>query len=259
AGRAELITFTNPVDNALLRAGLLYPANYDPQKKYPLVVLVYGGQLNAFSTFRYSFGWNSLFNFQKLAERGYAVLHPDSPIRNGSPLQDIVEVTRAAVDAVIEMGVADPERIGIMGQSFGGYSTLCAVSKDRRYKAAVASASFSDLISHYGMSGGPGYFENGQGSMPGPPQLFRELYLENSPLFYLQDVETPVLLTHGAEDGCVPLHAATETYVSLKRFNKTVEFITYKGEDHVNESLENVIDYRSRVTNWFDRFLLQSA
>src|SRR5208282_721110 len=144
------------------------------------------------------------------ATRGYAVLLPDAPQRLGTPMIDLAKTVLPGVTKVIEMGIADPERLGIMGHSYGGYSVLCLIVQTRRFKAAVMSGGFGDLFADYGSidqlgnSFGVASEEKGQGLMDGTPWDFRDRYLENSPFFYLDRVETPLLILHGSNDTTVP-------------------------------------------------------
>src|SRR5260370_902615 len=137
-----------------------------------------------------------------------------------------------------------------MGYSYGGYSTLGLVVQTTRFKAAVVRAGLADLISAYGvmdksgLSWVTGWVETGQGRMVGTPWQFRDRYIENSPIFYLDRVQTPVLIVHGELDA-VPYQQAEEVFVGLRRLGKEVVYAKYGGEGHAEStwSLPNKLDY----------------
>jgi dipeptidyl aminopeptidase/acylaminoacyl peptidase len=143
---------------------------------------------------------------QLFATRGYAVLLPDSPQEPGTPMADLAKTVLPGVNKVIEMGIADPNKLGVMGQSNGGYSTMALIVQTKRFKAAMEADGMADLIGMYGEmdQAGSAYgtpnLEHGQNRLGGTPWEVRERYIENSPIFYLDRVETPLLILHGAED-----------------------------------------------------------
>jgi dipeptidyl aminopeptidase/acylaminoacyl peptidase len=167
------------------------------------------------------------------------------------------------VDRTIDMGVADPNRIGIIGHSYGGYSTLALIAQSRRFKAAVMRAGFGDLIAAYGELSPDGtnymvpWAESGQGRMGGSPWEVRERYLENSPIFQLDRVDTPLLIIHGTVDRAVAPFLTDQVFVGLRRLGKRVDYVRYAGEDHWEGQWgrPNQIDYLTRVIDWFDRYL----
>ncbi|HET8671598.1 MAG TPA: prolyl oligopeptidase family serine peptidase, partial [Candidatus Saccharimonadales bacterium] len=184
-GASRLVEWTT-VDGQRLKGAVLLPAGYQPDRRYPLIVVAYGGYY--LSNYVYEFGLmeGSQENMQLFATRGYAVLLPDAPLRVGTPMQDIAKTILPGVDKVIELGIADPERIGVRGQSYGGYSTLALIVQTSRFKAAVISAAQGNLIAKYGtLSGnralGVDWAERGQGRMGGTLWEYRDRYIENSP------------------------------------------------------------------------------
>jgi dipeptidyl aminopeptidase/acylaminoacyl peptidase len=262
-GRTLLISWAAGSDR--LRGALLLPAGYEPGKRYPLIVNVYGGSSRSNSLFRFGLSGSGVENMQLFATRGFAMLLPDSPIEKGrnAPMSEIARAVLPGVDKVVETGIADPDRLGVMGHSYGGYSTLSLIVQTTRFKAAMASASFSNLISMYGEmynqdSASIGYLEKGQGGMVDTPWKVRDRYLENSPFFFLDRVETPVLLVHGSLD--IPARAE-ETFVALRRLGKEVEYARYEGEQHWEGTwgYANQVDYWKRMLAWFEEHLMKSA
>lgn len=258
-GATRLVEWSAGTDR--LRGALLLPAGYDPGKRYPLIVNVYGGSSRSNSLFRFGLSGAGVENMQLFATRGYAMLLPDTPIDRSkhSPMSEIARTVLPGVDKVVELGIADPKRLGVMGHSYGGYSTLSLVVQTDRFAAAVASASFSNLISMYGQAtngqaGSIGYLEQGQGDMGDTPWSVRDRYLANSPFFFLDKVKTPVLLVHGSLD--IPARA-DETFVALRRLGKEVEYALYQGEQHWEGTwgFANQVDYWKRIVEWFDAHL----
>jgi dipeptidyl aminopeptidase/acylaminoacyl peptidase len=167
------------------------------------------------------------------------------------------------VNRVIDLGVADPDRLGLMGHSYGGYSTLALLVQTKAFAAAVDSAGVSDLVSDYGSMSttgeafGIGWVESGQGGIPGTPWQYRSTFIENSPLFYLDRVQTPLLLVHGALDEAVPPSQTEAVFVGLRRLGREVVYVKYAGEGHWEGEWgpDNVVDYWQRVITWFDSHL----
>jgi dipeptidyl aminopeptidase/acylaminoacyl peptidase len=255
------------VDGDLLRGALLLPANYQQGKKYPLIVDVYGGSYRSESVYRFGLSGSGVENLQLLATRGYAVLLPDTPLHDSTPMVDLLKTVIPGVDRAVTLGIADPDRLGVMGHSYGGYSTLSLIVQTTRFKAAVDSAGPADLISDYGImdktgsSWAIGWAETGQGKMGGTPWQFRDRYIANSPIFFLDRVQTPLLIVQGELDTAVPYQQANEVFVGLRRLGKEVVYARYAGEEHWEGTwgMPNVIDYWTRVTDWFDTHLKPAA
>jgi dipeptidyl aminopeptidase/acylaminoacyl peptidase len=261
-GKSQVIDYYS-VDGEHLHGALLLPANYVEGQKYPLIVDPYGGSYRSETVFRFGLSGAGVENLQILATRGYAVLLPDTPMHGNSPMSDLLKTVVPAVDRVVELGIVDPNRLGIMGHSYGGYSTLSIIVQTTRFKAAVDSAGPCDLISDYatmdekGSDWSIGWAETGQGRMGGTPWQFRDRYIENSPFFYLDRVQTPLLIIQGSLDTAVPRQQADAVFVALRRLKKEVSYANYGGEEHWEGTwgLPNVLDYWSRVLAWFDTHL----
>lgn len=251
------------LDGQPTSGALLLPSGYESGKRYPLITYVYGGSLlsNHFSTF--GFGNGGVDNMQLFATRGYAVLLPDAPLHLGSSMFDLVKTVLPGIDKAIEMGIANPDRLGIMGHSYGGYSVLSLIVQTQRFKAAVAADGYGDLIAAYGQMSKDGsafhtsIAEQGPASMGGTPWQFRDRYIENSPVFFLDRSETPLLLVHGDEDTTVAPFLSDEVFVDLRRLDREVEYAKYRGEGHslLYWSHANQHDYCNRVITWFDKYL----
>jgi dipeptidyl aminopeptidase/acylaminoacyl peptidase len=254
SGEARLIDYAT-ADGKKLQATLLLPVNYEKDRRYPLIVWVYGGSMLSGNVNRYGAATPEHHNLQLLSSRGYAVLLPDSPLSVGTPIQDIPKTVLPAVDKTVELGIADPERLGVMGASYGGYSTLALLVQTTRFKAAVMDVGFGNLSSAYGvmlkngMPFGVSWAEEGQGRMGGPPWQFPDRYTQNSPVFYLNKIETPLLINQGGMD--IAPFQADEVFVGLRRLNRKVVYVRYENEAHGIEYYSNRIDYWNRVLEWF--------
>jgi dipeptidyl aminopeptidase/acylaminoacyl peptidase len=248
-------------DGVPLHGALLLPSDYQEGKRYPLVVHVYGGSMGSNNVNRFGLSGTGVENKQLLATRGYAVLFPDTPLHPGTPMVDLAKTVIPAVNKVVELGIADPDRIGVMGHSYGGYSTLALIVQSKLFRAAIDSAGIGNLFTMYGSmradgSGSAvGWSEEGQGSMGGPPWQFRDRYLENSPTFYLDQVVTPLLIVQGGIDSTVHSFLADEVFVCLRRLGKKVVYALYAGEDHWEGTWghANAVDYLNRMIAWFDQ------
>jgi len=252
-GEARLIDYST-ADGKKLQAGLLLPVDYQENTRYPLVVWVYGGSMLSANVNRYGGSGNEHNNLQLLSSRGYAVLLPDTPLGVGTPMQDLAKTVLPAVDKTIEMGVADPNRLSLMGSSYGGYSTLALLVQTTRFKAAMMDVGFGNLSSMYGamlksgMSFGVSWAEEGQGRMGGPPWQFPERYVQNSPIFYFDKVQTPLLIIQGGLD--ISPFQSDEIFIGLRRLGKKVLYVRYENEGHGIEHYANRIDYWNRILEW---------
>jgi len=261
-GVARLIEWYG-IDGERLQGSLLLPAGYQEGKRYPLIVYVYGGAILSNNLDRFGLVENGPLNMQSLATRGYVVLLPDAPQHLGTPLLDLAKTVLPGVNKVIELGIADPDRLGIMGHSFGGYSTLALIVQTNRFKAAMDIDGMGDLVAAYGAMNRdgtafePAFLERGNGLLGGTPWQYRERYIENSPIFYLDRLQTPLLIIHGSEDSTVPPFLGAEVFVGLRRLGREVELAEYMGEGHspLYWSYANQLDFCNRMIAWFDRYL----
>ncbi len=260
-GRAQLVEwFSAQGEN--LRGTLLLPAGYQKGQRYPLAVEVYEGRNGAELVNRFAIRGNTAtFNYQVLATRGYAVFYPDAPLRLGTPMTDLIDTVMPGVNKLIEMGIADPDRLAVMGQSYGSYCALSLIAQTKRFKAAIITAvTDPNLVSGYllmgpqGEAAFTGYYEHGQGNMGGTPWEHGDRYLRNSPLFLFDRIETPLLIGHGTKD-FLPLRYPDSVFVGLRRLGKEVEYRIYEGEEHVITRKPNVIDFWNRRLQFLDEHL----
>lgn len=260
-GETEVLTWKS-ADGWPIEGLLLKPVGYEPGRRAPLLVVVHGGPTSAFvNGFRLSAGDAG----QYWAGQGWAVLYPNPrgstnygeafmrgnvPDWGGGDYRDIM----AGVDAVVARGIADPDRLAVMGWSYGGYLTCWIVSQTNRFKAAVMGAGLSNLWSMYGTNDIPNYLAAFFGGPPSKETL--PLYLERSGLSYADRVTTPLLILHGAEDERVPPGQGLEFFRALKDQGKTVELVLYPREGHGLNEYYHQLDRLKRQFEWITRFVL---
>ena len=259
-GKAQLIDWIG-LDGDTLQGALLLPSGYQTGTRYPLIVWVYGGERGSDSVYQFGF-LPGPFNLQLFATRGFAVLFPDSPQNVGTPMTDIAKTVLPGINKIIEMGIADPDRIGVAGHSNGGYSVLSLIVQTNRFKAAVDVDGMGDLIGMYGEMDALGAafgtsLEQSFDPLGGTPWTVRERYVENSPIFYLDRVTTPLLIVQGDRDETVSPFLADEVFVDMRTLGKEVEYAKYVGEGHSPPEwhLEHQLDFCDRVTAWFQQYL----
>jgi dipeptidyl aminopeptidase/acylaminoacyl peptidase len=264
-GTSRLVEWKT-LEGRTIRGALLLPVGFQQGRRYPVIVSVYGGA--RLSANLNSFGLSpdpdyAPTNKQLFATRGYAVLCPDAPLGDGTPMKDIVTTVLPGVNKLIEIGIADPDRIGLMGVSYGGYSVLSLIVQTTRFKAAIMIAGFGDLVGFSGEMDENGvslgkliqerWFANGR--MPGEPWDHPQVYIQNSPIFFLNRIQTPLLIIHGGNDRNVAPFLADEIFVSLRRLRKAVVYAKYASEGHEIRGPDNQIDFCNRMIAWFDKYL----
>ncbi|HEX7330625.1 MAG TPA: prolyl oligopeptidase family serine peptidase [Pyrinomonadaceae bacterium] len=260
-GEGRMIEFRT-LNGQTAHGALLLPAGYTPGKRYPLIVYQYPG--SSWSTHGNLFGLNPVAamveNWQFFATRGYAVLIPDVPARPETYMRDIAAAVLPAIDKVIELGIADPERVGVTGQSNGGYGVLSLIVQTNRFKAAVDRMGPGNLISQYTQmteSGQSVYTAESVIRTGGSLWEKRDKFIENSPIFFFDKVQTPLLIIQGTADVQVMVARSDEVFVSLRFLGKEVEYARYRGEGHgvAEWTFPNQVDYLNRVIAWFDLWL----
>ncbi|WP_157134797.1 prolyl oligopeptidase family serine peptidase [Sphingomonas sp. PAMC 26605] len=271
-GDTRLVQYQTPSGGSL-NAAVLLPPGYQSGRSYPTLAWVYGGYdvrslENDFMTDPLQPG---LYNLRLYAAKGYVVVVPSMPLdRSKSDIYSQLPTgVMSAIDKLVSLGISDPERLGVIGQSFGGYSVYGLLGQTSRFKAAVAIAGLSDLSSLYGEFDptGRGYpnieheksdnwFEIGQFGEQFPPWGDPAGYALNSPLSHVDHVTTPLLMIHGDADLRGNQAQAERFFFSLYAQGKTAELRRYGGESHsVSQSPANIRDAFEQTIIWFDRYL----
>ena len=258
-GEAELVEWTN-LDGVKMQGALIKPGNYEPGKRYPVLVYYY----RFFSQRVVEFNEpviNHRPNFPLYASNGYAVFLPDVRFEIGRPGFSAVKSLVPGIQKLVDMGIADPDAIGLHGHSWSGYQTAFVVTQTDIFKAAVAGAPVSNMTSAYsGIRLGSGrarqfQYEKSQSRIGA--SLWEDLpsYLENSPVFQLDHLKTPLLIEFGDADEAVPWQQGIELYLACRRLDKPCIFLQYRGEPHHLKKYSNKLDYSIKMKEFFDHHL----
>ncbi|MFQ5602504.1 MAG: prolyl oligopeptidase family serine peptidase [bacterium] len=259
-GTAELMEWTS-LDGVPLQGLLIKPENFDPQNKYPMMVYFY--ERNSHNLHRH---WTpeanrSIINFSFYASRGYVVFVPDIPYKVGYPGESALNAVLPGVTHLIKLGFVDEKNIGVQGHSWGGYQIAYMVTQTNIFKAAEAGAPVSNMISAYGgIRWGSGMsrmfqYERTQSRIGGSLWEVPMRYIENSPIFWVDKVETPLLIMHNDHDTAVPWYQGIELFVALRRLGKPVWLINYNDEPHWPTKFHNKKDWTIRMQQFFDHYL----
>ena len=258
-GKAELMSFRN-TDGVPLQAALYKPANFDPKKKYPMIVYIYEMLSQNVNNFVHPVPRNSV-NLSLYTSNGYIVVTPDIVYSLGQPGADALKCVLPAVQAVVDQGFVDEANIGIQGHSWGGYQIAYMLTQTSRFKAAEAGAPVGNMTSAYsGIRWGTGLprqfqYEKTQ-SRIGPSLYDAPLtYVANSPNFQIKKVTTPVLILANDADDAVPWYQGIEYFLALRRNGKEAYLFNYNGELHNLQRRHNQKDFAARMMQFFDHFL----
>ena len=255
-GKAELVSFRS-LDGVALKGTLFKPDNFDPAKKYPLLVYIYERLTQGLHNFVPPAPGHSI-NVSYYVSNGYLVLQPDIAYRVGYPGPSALQCVLPAIDAVVAKGGVDESNIGIQGHSWGGYQIAYMLGQTKRFKAAAAGAPVANMFSAYnGIRWGPGIprqfqYERTQSRIGGTPWQYPLRYLENSPIFQADKVTTPLLMLHNDADDAVPWYQGIEYFLALRRLEKEVYLFSYNGEPHGIRRRVNQKDYARRLQEFFD-------
>lgn len=255
----ELVTFTNARGDTL-QGRLLYPANYEEGKTYPMLTYIY--ELRSQSTHSYSVpSRTSAYNMRRYSSEGYFVFEPDINYVLRDPGVSAVESVVPAVQKVLETGMIDEDRVGLTGHSWGAYQTAFIITQTDIFNSAVAGAPLTNMVSMYNSiywnSGTPDaqIFETSQGRFPEPYWMDWDKYIENSPIFNMENNTTPLMVAFGTDDGAVDFNQGVELYTTMRRMEKPYIMLVYEGENHSLRRKENQIDYATRAFEWHEHFL----
>ena len=258
-GKAELVRFKN-TDGVPLTGMLIKPDNFDPNKKYPMMVYIYEKLSEGVHRFVNPAPGGSI-NPTFYASNGYLVLQPDIVYNIGYPGQSALKCVLPAIQAVVDKGYVNEDAIGIQGHSWGGYQIAYMVTQTNRFKAAAPGALVANMTSAYsGIRWGTGLprqaqYEHTQSRIGGSLWEQPMRYLENSPIFRIDRITTPILMLHNDADDAVPWYQGIEYYLGLRRLGKEVYFFSYNGEPHGIRKRANQKDYTRRLQEFFDHKL----
>lgn len=258
-GNAELIDWQTD-DGETLQGIVIKPDDYDPERTYPVLVYYY----EKYSQRLYHFNQmkvNHRPNFPFYVGQDYVVFLPDVRFRIGAPGPSATESLVPGVQKLIDEGIADSDAVGLHGHSWSGYQSAFVVTETDMFAAAVAGAPVSNMTSAYtGIRWGSGLarqfqYETGQSRIG--PSMYEDLdpYIKNSPVFFADKINTPMVIQFGDDDGAVPWEQGIEYYLALRRLNKEVVMLHYEDEPHHLQRYANKVDYTLKMKEFFDHYL----
>ncbi len=252
--RTELVSYRD-ADGKTLYGVLYYPAGYEKGKRYPLITEVYESYFDN--------GFSATLNIFTAA--GYAVLHPSVNLVTGYPGEAWAKGALAAINKVIDMGVADPDKLGLQGTSYGGYATVLLLTQTDRFKAAINNSGKVDLLSFYTQSPRLGIRnthapEKSQDRIGGTLWEYPERYLAHSAILQADRIKTPLLCITGDLDPNVEAVQSQEIFVALRRLGKKCVWLNYRDGAHggPNTNDERKDMYR-RMLDWYDTYLVRGG
>jgi dipeptidyl aminopeptidase/acylaminoacyl peptidase len=243
--------------------GLIYkPENFDSTKSYPMMVYFYELYNERYNIHYIPKPTASIIYPTEYTSAGYVVFIPDVRYDSGYPARGAYDCIMSGTDEVLKKYAnIDSTRMGLQGQSWGGYQTAQLVTMTNRYKAAMAGAPVSNMFSAYGgIRWGSGLnrqfqYEKTQSRIGKTIWEAPELYVENSPIFGIPEIETPLLIMHNDGDGAVPWYQGIEMFVGMKRLGKPVWMLNYNGDQHNLMQNANRVDLSIRMRQFFDYYL----
>lgn len=257
--RTKLISYTLP-DGQQAEGILHIPENLDSTKKYPIIFNYYERRSEGLNVYRTPQLSGHNINIPWYVSRGYLVFEPDFYYERGKTAQSIINCVEAAITQLEKLPYVDIRKMGIQGQSHGGYETNVLATGTNIFTAACEMAGYTNLITEYG-SIRPGGFNNqvaadlDQRNLGVFPWEHPDVFIQSSPVFHVGKMTTPLLMVHNKGDGGVLFPQAVELFLAGRRLGKKVWMLQYDGEGHTNERDENKLDLTLRMQQFFDHYL----
>lgn len=259
-GTAEPVSWLS-LDGLPLEGIVYKPANFDPHKKYPLLVNFYERNAETLYNYHMPEPHRSTIDYHFYNSNEYIIFNPDVRYTDGYPGESCFNCVMPGITALIAEGYIDEKAIGAQGHSWGGYQVAYLATRTRLFAAIESGAPVVNMFSAYGgIRWGSGLnrsfqYEHGQSRIGGTLWSAPLQYLENSPLFNMNKVETPILIMHNDADGHVPWYQGIEYFIALKRLQKPTWLLNYPGEPHWPIRLANRIDFQKRMAQFFNHYL----
>lgn len=259
-GSDHLVNFTS-MDGKPLQGILCEPANFNPHKKYPMIVYFYERTSDYLHHYWIPAPGRSIINFSFYASRGYLIFIPDISYKVGYPGQSALDAIMPGTLHIIDKGFVDTKNIGIQGHSWGGYEVAYLVTQTNMFKAAESGAPVSDMISSYGgIRWGSGMsrmfqYEKTQSRIGGTLWQYPLRYINNSPVYFADKIQTPLLILCNDHDTAVPWYQGIEFFLALRRLHKPAWLLDYNGEPHWPTKYQNRMDFTIRMQQYFDHYL----
>lgn len=263
-GTAELVSWTS-LDGKKIEGVVYKPADFDPNKKYPLIVSFYERNAETLHKYRMPEPHRSTIDYHLYNSQGYVVFNPDIHYTDGYPGESCYNCLMPGVAMLIAEGYIDEKAIGAQGHSWGGYQVAYLATRTKLFAAIESGAPVVNMFSAYGgIRWGSGLarsfqYEHTQSRLGGTPWDAPLRYQVNSPLFTMDKVETPILIMHNDSDGHVPWYQGIEYFVAMKRLGKPCWMLNYPGEPHWPMKIANKIDFQKRMLQFFNHYLKHEA
>lgn len=259
-GTAELIKWTT-LDGKVVEGVIYKPADFDPARKYPMIVNFYEKNSSTLYSYRTPEAHRSTIDYHMYTSNGYVVFNPDIYYKEGYPGESAYNCIMPGISAILNMGFVDKAKIGAQGHSWGGYQVAYLATRTSLFAAIESGAPVVNMFSAYGgIRWGTGHnrsfqYEHEQSRIGKTPWESPLRYIENSPIFSMDKVTTPILIMANDKDGHVPWYQGIEYFTSLKRLQKPVWLLNYSGEVHWPQKMENKIDFQKRMMQFFNHYL----
>lgn len=259
-GKAELIEFENALGKKA-QGILYYPANYKNGEKYPMITYIYEKLSNGLHKYKSPSKYD-YYNTTVWSQNGYFVLYPDIDFITGEPGTSSTKTLENAVKAVVDLGLVDSNKVGLIGHSWGGYQAGYVPTQTNIFAASVAGAGLTELISMnlavtpaFGGRPENDHFEVGQERMGTAPWISPDNYLKNSSVMQIENLNTPILFEVGDNDTNVNWTQGIAYYNAARRAAKPFVLLVYANEGHGLRSEKNKYDYQQRILKWFGHYL----
>lgn len=259
-GTAELVSWTS-LDGRKLEGTLHKPENFDPTKKYPMIVNFYEKSSQELFSYRMPEPHRSTIDYHYYTSNGYLVFNPDIFYKEGYPGEDAFNCVMPGVTALIGKGFVDEKHIGAQGHSWGGYQVAYLATRTNLFAAIESGAPVVNMISAYGgIRWTTGLnrsfqYEHTQSRIGKSIWESPLRYIENSPVFTLDKINTPILIMHNDDDGAVPWYQGIEFFTGLRRLQKPAWLLNYNEADHWPTKLRDKQDFQIRMAQFFDYYL----
>lgn len=259
-GTAELVSWIS-LDGRPLEGVIYKPANFDPNKKYPMMVNFYERNSETLYNYRMPEPHRSTIDYHLYNSNEYVIFNPDIRYVDGYPGESCYNCLMPGITMMIAKGYIDEKGIGAQGHSWGGYQVAYLATRTNLFSAIESGAPVVNMFSAYGgIRWGSGMarsfqYEHTQSRLGATPWSSPLRYLENSPLFTMDKVQTPILIMHNDADGHVPWYQGIEYFVAMKRLGKPCWLLNYTGEPHWPMHMANRIDFQRRMLQFFNHYL----
>ena len=259
-GTAELVSWIS-LDGRPLEGVIYKPANFDPNKKYPMMVNFYERNSETLYNYRMPEPHRSTIDYHLYNSNEYVIFNPDIRYVDGYPGESCYNCLMPGITMMIAKGYIDEKGIGAQGHSWGGYQVAYLATRTNLFSAIESGAPVVNMFSAYGgIRWGSGMarsfqYEHTQSRLGATPWSSPLRYLENSPLFTMDKVQTPILIMHNDADGHVPWYQGIEYFVAMKRLGKPCWLLNYTGEPHWPTNMANRIDFQRRMFQFFNHYL----